>query len=47
MEATDYVILFKTNDEVKTIERKYQRLLIHFEKLSKQKDGSHLKIKMI
>jgi hypothetical protein len=47
MEATDYVILFKTNDEIKTVERKYVRLLIPFNNLQKAKQGTHIKIKMI
>lgn len=47
MEATDFVILFKTNDEEKTVERKYSRLLPHFKLLQSKKDGMHVKIKMI
>lgn len=47
MEATDYVILFKTNDELKTVERKYSRLLPYFNKLQSAKDGTYFKIKMI
>lgn len=47
MEATDFVILFKTNDELKTVERKYSRLLPAFNQLQKTKDGMHIKIKMI
>lgn len=47
MEATDFVVLFKTNDEIKTIERKYSRLLPYFNKLQSAKDGTHFKIKMI
>lgn len=47
MEGTDYVILFKTNDEEDTVESKYKRLLPYFKKLQTAKDGSHVKIKMI
>lgn len=47
MEATDFVVLFKTNDEIKTVERKYVRLLTPFNNLQKSKDGSHIKIKMV
>lgn len=48
MESTDYVILFKTNDEIKTVERKYNKLLKPFLELQNNKeDGKHIKIKMI
>jgi len=47
MEGTDFVVLFKTNDEIKTVERKYIKLLKHFLELKNKKDGTHIKIKMI
>lgn len=47
MEATDFIILFKTNDQEKTIEGKYPRLLEPFRELQKGKDGKHIKIKML
>lgn len=47
MEGTDFVVLFKTNDEEKTVERKYSRLLKHFLELKNTKDGKHIKIKML
>ena len=47
MEATDFVVLFKTNDEEKTVEKKFPRLLQHFHKLRTAKDGQHIKIKML
>lgn len=47
MESADWVILFKTNDEEKTVERKYRKLLPAFQQLQKAKDGTHLKIKTI
>jgi hypothetical protein len=47
MEASNYVVLFKTADEEKTVERKYSRLLPYFKALQKQKDGYHFKIKIV
>lgn len=47
MEGTDYVVLFKTNDEVSTVERKYKNLLSSFNTLRKAKNGSHIKIKVL
>lgn len=49
MEASNYVVLFKTNDEDKTVERKYPRLLMPFRILQKDKkpNGKHIKIKML
>jgi hypothetical protein len=47
MEATDFVVLFKTNDEINTVEKKYPRLLKPFQQLQNTKDGKHIKIKML
>lgn len=47
MEGTNFVVLFKTNDETDTVEGKYKRLLPYFNKLQSMKDGTHVKIKMI
>jgi hypothetical protein len=45
MEATDYVVLFKTADENKTVEKKFPRLLNSFNLLKKKKSGEYLIIK--
>jgi len=47
MEATDFVVLFKTNDEIKTVEKKFPRLLKPYLKLQTGKDGNHIKMKML
>ncbi len=47
MEATDFVVLFRTNDERDTVERKYKKLLPAFDRLQQAKTGQHIKIKMI
>lgn len=47
MESSNYVVLFKTNDEEKVVERKYSKLLPYFKELQGKKDGTHFKIKVI
>jgi len=47
MEGTDYVVLFKTNDEYHRVETKYPRLINAFVKLQSMKDGSHLVVKTL
>lgn len=47
MESSDYIVLFKTNDEESTVERKYSKLLEPFRKLKGSKDGSKIVIKTI
>lgn len=47
MEIADIAVLFKTNDEEKTIMRKYPRLFIPYTKLRTCKSGDNFIIKMI
>lgn len=46
MELTDWVVLFKTNDEADKVERKYSRLLTPFLELREAAPGSCRYIKM-
>jgi len=43
----NYVILFKTNDELETVEKKYQKLIEPFKKLQNAPKYSKLMIKLI
>lgn len=47
MEMTDYVVLMRTNDEQKSIDRKYPRLLPYYLELQKAPPGEKRFIKMI
>jgi len=47
MEMTNYVVLFKTNDEQATVKRKFPRLLPYFEELQKAEKGSKYIIQMM
>lgn len=47
MELTNYVVLFKTNDEISNVERKYKSLLPAFLELQKAPKGSIKLIKLI
>lgn len=47
MEMTNFVVLFKTLDEVDTVYRKYSRLASAFQELEGAPDGEHRIIKLI
>jgi hypothetical protein len=47
MESSDFIVLFKTNDESHRVKNKYPRLLEYFEKLKKLKDGNKFIIKSV
>jgi hypothetical protein len=47
MELANYVVLFKTNDEISNVERKYKSILPAFLRLQKASKGSYELIKLI
>ena len=47
MEMANYAVLFKTNDETETVERKYQKLLKYFLDLQNGENGKHHIIKLL
>jgi hypothetical protein len=47
MEAANYVVLYRTNDEIKKVATKYNSLLKSFVKLRNKPDLQPLKIKMV
>lgn len=47
MELTNYVVLFKTNDEEVNVKRKFSKILEHFKHLQIQKQGESLIIEML
>jgi hypothetical protein len=47
MEMTNYVVLFRTNDETHTVKKKFPRLLPYFETLQKEPKGSKFIIQMM
>jgi hypothetical protein len=47
MELSDYVVLFKTNDQDDVVKRKYASLFPYFEKLKSMPPKSRLNIKMM
>lgn len=46
MRLCDYLVLFKTNDERYSVERKYPRLLPFFDKLKTMNDGKSISLKL-
>jgi hypothetical protein len=46
MELADWVVLFKTNDNEKNVERKFPNLVQPFNTLKRAPDGTYIKIKV-
>lgn len=47
MELSNYLVLFKTNDEEATVKRKFFKVLSHYQHLQKSEKGSSLIIELI